>query len=121
MEAVVPDVDGTWYGYYHNELPRMPCGDAERTVPRIGAARSRESRSDLGGPRVAARGAFDQSLIATPRTSTSSAAWANISVMLDAEERDLYIFFSEYLRMAQQQGVGIARSPGPIGTRRWGS
>src|SRR5262245_21964199 len=21
MEAIVPDEDGTWYGYYHNELP----------------------------------------------------------------------------------------------------
>src|SRR5262245_31242710 len=51
MEAVVPDVDGTWYGYYHNELPADACGDPDRTVPRIGAARSRDrgqTWEDLG-------------------------------------------------------------------------
>jgi hypothetical protein len=33
----------------------------------------------------------------------------DLSVQLDPESRDLYIFYSEYLRGQQQQGVGVAR------------
>lgn len=40
FEAVIPDVDGTLYGYYHNE-PVDPCETgSSRTAPRIGAAKS---------------------------------------------------------------------------------
>jgi hypothetical protein len=108
MEAVVPDVDGTWYGYYHNELPAAACEDAERTVPRIGAARSRDrgqTWADLGllleAPPI--------SLHCDTSNKFFVGGVGDISVMLDLEIRVLYIFFSEYLRMAQLQGVGIAR------------
>jgi hypothetical protein len=108
MEAVVPDLDGTWYGYYHNELPADACADGSRVVPRIGAARSQDhgqTWEDLGP------------LLEVPLSSldcgTSNRYFVggvgDISVMLDHDERDLYIFFSEYLRMEHQQGVGIAR------------
>src|SRR5687767_11893674 len=40
LEAVVKDVDGTLYGYYHNERTATACRDATRVIPRIGAARS---------------------------------------------------------------------------------
>jgi hypothetical protein len=40
MEAIVPDVDGTWYGYYHNEMPADDvCPSTDKVIPRIGAAR----------------------------------------------------------------------------------
>jgi hypothetical protein len=43
MEAVVADVDGTWYGYYHNEMPADGvCPGSNKVIPRIGAARSRD-------------------------------------------------------------------------------
>ena len=40
MEAIVPDVDGTWYGYYHNEIPAdAVCPGTDKVIPRNGAAR----------------------------------------------------------------------------------
>ena len=42
MEAVVTAPDGTWYGYYHNEVVATQCGETNKVVPRIGAARSRD-------------------------------------------------------------------------------
>jgi hypothetical protein len=44
MEGVVVDEDGTWYGYYHNEIEAdRQCGVAEdKVIPRIGAARSHD-------------------------------------------------------------------------------
>ena len=40
MEAVVSDEVETWYGFYHNEWPAEACGRLDRTVARIGAAKS---------------------------------------------------------------------------------
>ena len=40
FEAVVPDTDGRWYGFYHHERPADDCGRPDRQLPRIGAARS---------------------------------------------------------------------------------
>ena len=39
MEAVIKGEDGTWYGYYHNELPADRC-QVGKFIPRIGTARS---------------------------------------------------------------------------------
>jgi hypothetical protein len=108
MEAVVADVNGTWYGYYHNEIPPEACNGDPRAVPRIGAARSSDRGQTWENLGV---------LLEAPR-STSACATQNkyfvggvgdISVQLDHESRDLYVFFSEYLRMQDQQGVGVAR------------
>ena len=51
MESVIADEAGTWYGFYHNEIPAMVCGRPELAMPRIGAARSFDqgaSWEDLG-------------------------------------------------------------------------
>jgi hypothetical protein len=108
MEAVVGDVDGTWYGYYHNEIPADMCGGDPRVVPRIGAARSRDrgqTWEQLGILLEAPRNSHD----CATRNKYFVGGVGDISVQLDPESRDLYIFFSEYLRMERQQGVGIAR------------
>src|SRR5687768_9259314 len=34
MEAVVKDVDGMWYGYYHQEVVANMCG-TQKVIPRI--------------------------------------------------------------------------------------
>jgi hypothetical protein len=50
LEAVLQDVNGTLYGYYHGE-PNRVCDGAGKTAPRIGAARSRDAGytwEDLG-------------------------------------------------------------------------
>lgn len=108
MESIVRDVDGTWYGYYHNEIPAEVCGRTDRVIPRIGAARSRDRGNrweDLG-----------IILEAPPRSyacSTDNAYFVggvgDFTVQLDAESRDLYFFYSLYLRTQMSQGVGVAR------------
>ncbi len=108
MEAVVADATGTWYGYYHNEIPAMSCSRPERTVPRIGAA-----RSDDGG-----RTWEDLGIILEAPPDSQSCTTGNqyfvggvgdFSVMLDPEATDLYLFFSQYARQPHAQGVAVAR------------
>jgi hypothetical protein len=108
MEAIVPDEDGTWYGYYHHERPAEACGDMRRAVPRIGAARSR----DLGATWE------DLGVILEAPSDTLDCASTNqyfvggvgdFSVALDARAQDLYIFFSQYGRALEEQGVAVAR------------
>jgi hypothetical protein len=108
MEAVVADTDGTWYGYYHDEVPADVCPGSTKVVPRIGAARSYD------------RGQTWESLgiiIEAPPNSHDCVTYnkyfnggvGDFSVQLDHDSRDLYIFFSEYLRSQRFQGVSVAR------------
>ena len=109
MEAVIPDVDGTWYGYYHNEMPASAvCPGSDKVIPRIGAARSRDrgrTWEQLGIILEAPAGAFT--------CGTTNVFFVNgvgdFSVQLDAESRDLYFFFSQYERSMAQQGIAAAR------------
>jgi hypothetical protein len=108
MEAVIKDVDGTWYGYYHNENVANMCRGTDKVIPRIGAARSR----DLG----ATWEPLGVILEAPPRTydcTTENAYFVggvgDFSVQLDPESRDLYFFHSLYLRELSSQGVAVAR------------
>jgi len=42
MESVIADDGGTWYGFYHHEVPAEICGRLDRTILSIGIARSRD-------------------------------------------------------------------------------
>jgi hypothetical protein len=109
MEAVVPDVDGTWYGYYHNEMPADGvCPGSSKVIPRIGAARSRDrgqTWEQLGIVLEAPVGAFS--------CNTTNVFFVNgvgdFSVQLDPDSRDLYFFLSQYERSTTQQGVAVGR------------
>ena len=109
IEAIVPDVDGTWYGYYHNEMPAdVVCPGSTKVIPRIGAARSRDrgqTWEQLGVILEAPADAFV--------CNTSNVFFVNgvgdFSVQLDPESRDLYFFFSQYERSTTQQGVAVGR------------
>ena len=109
MEAIVPDVDGTWYGYYHNEMSASTvCPGSDKVIPRIGAARSRDQGrtwEQLGIILEAPLGAFS--------CNTSNVFFVNgvgdFSVQLDPDSRDLYFFFSQYERAMAQQGIAAAR------------
>jgi hypothetical protein len=108
MEAVVTDVDGTWYGYYHNEVVAWMCGDATKVTPRIGAARSHDAGATwepLGAILEAPPGSFD----CETRNRFFVGGVGDLSVQLDPESKDLYIFFSQYQRRERQQGVSVAR------------
>jgi hypothetical protein len=108
LEAVVQDIDGTLYGYYHNERPATACRDAARMIPRIGAARSTD-----GGETWENLGILLESSRVTLDCSTVNKYFVggvgDLSVMLDPDSKDLYIFYSEYSRDLASQGVGVAR------------
>jgi hypothetical protein len=107
FEGVVPDIDGTWYGYYHNERPAEMCNTL-RTIPRIGAARSYDlgaSWEDLGIILESPPGTFD----CTSANRYFVGGVGDFSVMLEAESQYLYLFFSQYADRENAQGVSIAR------------
>jgi len=108
MEAVIADVDGTWYGYYHNEIVAEACGTSEKVFPRIGSARSRD------------RGRTWESLgvllEAPPDTHDCSSTnhyfvggIGDLSAVLDADSRYVYFFVSTYHQATHLQGVSVAR------------
>ena len=108
MEAVIKDAGGAWYGYYHNEIPADVCGRADRVIPRIGAARSRDRGITWDNLGII--------LEAPPRSNacgTENAYFVggvgDFSVQLDAASQDLSFFYSLYLRSPMSQGVGVAR------------
>lgn len=107
MEAVVKDDEGTWYGYYHQENVAEMCGTT-RVIPRIGAVRSRDAGvtwEALGTILEAPPGSHD----CVTFNAYFVGGVGDFSVQLDPESRDLYIFYSLYLRAQSQQGVGVAR------------
>jgi hypothetical protein len=108
MESIVPDIDGTWYGYYHHEAPADVCDDPNRTVPRIGALRSRDfgvTWEDLGFVLEAPRGSHD----CASANDYFLGGVGDFSVTLDREQQYLYIFFSQYANRESAQGVSVAR------------
>jgi hypothetical protein len=108
MEAVIADVDGTLYGYYHNENVATMCPGSDKVIPRIGAARSDDQGltwRPLGLILEAPRGSFD----CKTNDMYFVGGVGDFSVQLDPNSQDLYIFFSQYVRNSRSQGVGIAR------------
>ena len=108
MEAVVVDPDGTWYGFYHNELVSEVCGDSTKMNPHIGAARSENegaSWQDLGAVLATPPGAVD----CETRNRYFTGGVGDFSVILDAESTYLYLFYSQYLPKLRAQGIAIAR------------
>jgi hypothetical protein len=108
IESVIVDEGGTWYGYYHNEVPAAQCGRLDRVLPRLGAARSRdngETWEDLGIILEAPPGWYDCD---TPNQYFVGGV-GDVSVLLDRESKDLYLYFSQYSRYAGAQGVALAR------------
>lgn len=110
MEGVVADVDGTWYGFYHHEVPAEHCGRPDRMLPRIGAARSTDcgrTWEDLGTSLEAP--ANGESCLSANRYFVGGVG--DLSVALDRESTYLYVFFSQYSQTRDTQGVGVARMP----------
>jgi hypothetical protein len=108
MEAIVTDEVDTWYGFYHNEWPASACGRDDRFVPRIGAAKSTDhgkSWQDLG--------IVLQAMQSTTACDSDNryviGGVGDLSVMLDHDEKYLYIFYSQYQRQLEAQGVAVAR------------
>ncbi len=108
MEAVVPDAQGAWYGYYHHERPADECGRPDRQLPNIGAARSTDQGrtwADLGIVLDAPSG----SAACTSTGRFVLGGVGDVSAMLDADGQYVYLFFSQYERDPARQGVAVAR------------
>jgi hypothetical protein len=108
IEAIVPDAGGAWYGYYHHEQPASRCDRADRQIPRIGAARSTDGGrtwDDLGI--VLEASPSSDACRSTNRFVLGGVG--DVSALLDPESRDLYLFFSQYVRDPAAQGVAVAR------------
>jgi len=110
MEAVLQDEGGTLYGYYHNEITTEACEGSGKTLPRIGAARSRDgglSWEDLGAILAAPPDAYD--------CGTANyyfvGGLGDFTVLLNDEHTEAYIYYSSYVRDAEHQGVAVARLP----------
>jgi hypothetical protein len=110
FEAIVPDVDGAWYAFYHNERPARVCDNLQRTIPRIGAARSTNHGATWQNLGVV--------LTAPPRSYECGSGneyflggVGDFSVMLDDAQQYLYFFFSQYANRDVAQGVSVARMP----------
>ena len=108
IEAIETARDGTWYGYYHNEVHATTCGDTVKVVPRIGAARSTDHGAtwvDLGIVLEAPASTF----VCNTNNRYFVGGVGDLSVALDRNGQFLYLFFSQYGRTAAEQGVGVAR------------
>ena len=113
MEAIVPDESGAWYGYYHHERPADLCGRPDRQLPRIGAMRSTDSGQtweDLGIVLDAPPGseACDSS------NRYVLGGIGDVTAALDADSKDLYLYFSQYLRDGRRKASRWRGSRGPI-------
>lgn len=107
MESIIPDEDGTLWGYYHHE-PGGLCGGVMKTAPEIGAARSHDGGytwTDLG---ILLK-APDSSLECRTDNTYFVGGEGDFSAVLDRERRYVYFFFSSYAADTLTQGIGIAR------------
>lgn len=108
VEAIVPDEAGVWYGYYHHERPADFCGRPDRQLPRIGALRSSDQGQtweDLGIVLDAPPG----SEACDSGNRFVLGGVGDVTAALDAGSKDLYLYFSQYLRDPSAQGVAVAR------------
>ena len=108
FEAIIPADDGTWYGYYHHERPAELCGRMDRQLPRIGAMRSFDHGAtweDLGIILDAPEG--DEACQSANRFVLGGVG--DVTAALDAEAKDVYLYFSQYGRDPSAQGVAVAR------------
>src|SRR4029453_5693894 len=110
MEAIIADSVGKWYGFYHNETNEASCDDVQKTAPRVGLARSEDQGAtwtDLGIVLEAPPDTF--------ACDTSNEYFVggvgDLSAMLDRDHNDVYIYFSQYGREKEDQGVAVARVP----------
>ncbi|MGE3579316.1 MAG: hypothetical protein AB7I25_12735 [Vicinamibacterales bacterium] len=110
MESVVQDEGGAWYGFYHQERPVAGCGRPGMVRPRVGAARSTTrglTWEDLG-PVIEAPPGSD---VCDSPNQYFVGGVGDLSAILDEDKQYLYLFFSQYGRVAAAQGVGVARMP----------
>lgn len=108
IESVIPDLDGDWYGFYHQERMVHGC-DPTKVVPRIGAARSRNrgrTWTDLG-PMLEVP---ESSVTCNTNNHYFLGGVGDFTVLLDRDSQFLYFYYTQYAeRVSNGVGVSIAR------------
>jgi len=109
FESVIPDQsDSVWYAYYHHEQPAHPCGRADRSIPRIGAAVSTDRGVTWTNLGIILEAPSNTYLCASTNTFVNGGV-GDVSVMLDRDSKDAYLYYSSYERDPRAQGVSLAR------------
>ncbi len=123
IESTFKDADGRLYAWYHHEQVGI-CPPKKTTAPQIGAAVSTDNGlhwQDLGIILTMP----PDSLNCDSVNDAFSGGNGDFSVILDHDRRYFYIFFGNYHRDPQYQGVCVARMPyadrdEPVGkVRKW--
>lgn len=107
IEAVIKVPNGPLYGWYHFE-PKGLCPGKGLTAAEIGAARSEDNGltwKDLGIVLAPAK----DSLRCKSKNGTVAGGHGDYCVVLDREEQNLYIYYSNYSAPLAEQGVNVAR------------
>ena len=109
FESVIADqTDSVWYAYYHHEQPAHPCGRPDRSIPRIGAAVSTDR-----GVTWTNLGIILEAPAGTEYCGSTNkfvyGGFGDVSVMLDRDSKDAYLYYSSYVRDPRGQGVSLAR------------
>ena len=115
IEAIETARDGTWYGYYHNEVHATTCGDTVKVVPRIGAARSTDHGAtwvDLGIVLEAPASTF----VCNTNNRYFVGGVGELSVALDRNGQFLYLFFSQ--ERSDRSRTGCRRCAHGVGRSR---
>jgi hypothetical protein len=108
FESIIPDDSGVWYGYYHHEVPAFECGRPDRSIPRIGSARSVDrgvTWQDLGIVLEAPPG----SAACQSANRYVIGGVGDVSAVLAPGAADLFLYYSQYSRLPAEQGVMVAR------------
>jgi hypothetical protein len=108
IESIVPDENGTWYGYYHHERPAVACGRADRFLPRLGALRSEDSGATWEHLGFILDAPADTAACAS-RNRYVLGGVGDVSAVLDRTHTTLYLYFSQYFQAPAAQGIAVAR------------
>lgn len=109
FESVLVDTNGTWFAYYHYEVPASTvCPNDPRHMPSIGSARSFDNGQtweDLG---VILEAPVGSQLCTSPNLYFVGGV-GDFSAALNPVDNQLYLFFSQYSRVVADQGIAVAR------------
>jgi len=109
FESVIQDeVDGTWYGYYHHEQPATVCGRADRSIPRIGTAKSVDRGATWTNLGIILEAPSGSEVCGSSNRFVFGGV-GDVSATVDHDWKDVYLYYSNYGRDPRAQGVTLAR------------